>query len=115
MIAWYVLPTRRFICTTRDLYDITPAHALSRRDKRSASIGERHKHGPLITTCNHTFEEWAQVFGNHQFASPWRACTGHAALDGLMQQAHTLVIHREGYRQRSRRKEVSGEKSSFAR
>jgi DNA replication protein DnaC len=63
-------------------------------------ICERYERGSLIVTSNRAFEEWAEVFGNDLLAS--------AALDRLTHHAHTLVIRGESYRQRSRRKEVSG-------
>lgn len=73
----------------QDLYDI---------------ICERYEHGSLIVTSNRAFEEWAEVFGNDLLAS--------AALDRLTHHAHTLIIRGQSYRQRSRRKEVSGDISA---
>ena len=64
-------------------------------------ITERYERGSLIITSNRAFEEWAEVFANDLLAS--------AALDRLTHHAHTLVIRGESYRQRSRRKEVSGD------
>jgi DNA replication protein DnaC len=63
-------------------------------------ISERYERGSLIVTSNRAFEEWAEVFGNDLLAS--------AALDRLTHHAHSLIIRGESYRQRSRRKEVSG-------
>jgi DNA replication protein DnaC len=54
----------------------------------------------LIITSNRAFEEWAEVFPSDLLAS--------AALDRLTHHAHTLIIRGESYRQRNRRKEVSG-------
>jgi len=68
-----------------DLYDI---------------ISQRYEHGSLIITSNRAFEEWAAVFANDLLAS--------AALDRLTHHCHMLIIRGESYRQRSRRKEVSG-------
>jgi DNA replication protein DnaC len=70
---------------TQDLYEI---------------ISQRYERGSLIITSNRAFEEWAEVFGNDLLAS--------AALDRLTHHAHTLIIRGESYRQRHRRKEVSG-------
>jgi len=70
----------------QDLYDI---------------ISERYEHGSLIVTSNRAFEEWAAVFGNDLLAS--------AALDRLTHHAHPLIIRGESYRQRSRRKEATGD------
>ncbi len=63
-------------------------------------ISERYESGSLIMTSNRAFEEWAEVFGNELLAS--------AALDRLTHHAHTLIIRGESYRQRDRRKEVTG-------
>jgi DNA replication protein DnaC len=63
-------------------------------------ISERYERGSMIITSNRAFEEWAEVFNNDLLAS--------AALDRLTHHTHTLIIHGESYRQRSRRKEVSG-------
>jgi DNA replication protein DnaC len=63
-------------------------------------ISERYERGSLIITSNRAFEEWAEVFGNELLAS--------AALDRLTHHAHTLIIRGESYRQRDRRKEVTG-------
>ena len=63
-------------------------------------ISERYESGSLIITSNRAFEEWAEVFGNELLAS--------AALDRLTHHAHTLIIRGESYRQRDRRKEVTG-------
>jgi len=63
-------------------------------------ISERYERGSLIITSNRAFEEWAEVFGNELLAS--------AALDRLTHHAHTLIIRGESYRQRNRRKEVTG-------
>jgi DNA replication protein DnaC len=63
-------------------------------------ISERYERGSLIVTSNRAFEEWAEVFGNDLLAS--------AALDRLTHHAHSLIIRGESYRQRVRRKEVSG-------
>lgn len=63
-------------------------------------ISERYERRSLIVTSNRAFEEWAEVFGNDLLAS--------AALDRLTHHAHSLIIRGESYRQRSRRKEVSG-------
>lgn len=71
---------------TQDLYDI---------------IRERYERGSLIISSNRAFAEWPEVFGNELLAS--------AALDRLTHHCHTLVIRGESYRQRHRRKEVSGD------
>jgi DNA replication protein DnaC len=71
---------------TQDLYDI---------------IRERYERGSLIISSNRAFAEWPEVFGNDLLAS--------AALDRLTHHCHTLVIRGESYRQRHRRKEVSGD------
>jgi DNA replication protein DnaC len=63
-------------------------------------ISERYERGSLIITSNRAFEEWAEVFGNELLAS--------AALDRLTHHAHTLIIRGDSYRQRDRRKEVTG-------
>lgn len=63
-------------------------------------IRERYEHGSLIITSNRAFAEWATVFGNDLLAS--------AALDRLTHHCHTLVIRGDSYRQRGRKKEVSG-------
>ena len=63
-------------------------------------ISERYEHGSLIVTSNRAFAEWADVFSNPLLAS--------AALDRLTHHAHTLIIRGDSYRQRSRRKEMSG-------
>jgi DNA replication protein DnaC len=63
-------------------------------------ITERYERGSLIITSNRAFEEWAEVFPSDLLAS--------AALDRLTHHAHTLIIRGESYRQRNRRKEVSG-------
>ena len=71
---------------TQDLYEI---------------ISERYERRSLIITSNRAFEEWTEVFvGNDLLAS--------AALDRLTHHAHTLIIRGQSYRQRSRRKEVTG-------
>ena len=67
-------------------------------------IAHRYEAGSLIITSNRAFEEWAEVFGNNLLAS--------AALDRLTHHCHTLVIRGQSYRQRSRRKEVSGDPSA---
>lgn len=69
----------------QDLYDV---------------IAERYERRSVILTSNRAFDEWAAVFNNDLLAS--------AALDRLTHHAHTLVIHGESYRQRSRRKEALG-------
>jgi len=63
-------------------------------------ITERYERKSLIITSNRAFEEWAAVFNNDLLAS--------AALDRLTHHAHTLIIRGDSYRQRHRRKEVSG-------
>ena len=63
-------------------------------------ISERYEHGSLVVTSNRAFAEWAEVFSNPLLAS--------AALDRLTHHAHTLTIRGDSYRQRSRRKEMSG-------
>jgi DNA replication protein DnaC len=63
-------------------------------------ISERYERGSLMITSNRAFEEWAEVFGNELLAS--------AALDRLTHHAHTLIIRGDSYRQRDRRKEVTG-------
>lgn len=63
-------------------------------------ICERYERGSLIITSNRAFEEWAEVFHNDLLAS--------AALDRLTHHTHTLIIRGDSYRQRSRRKEVTG-------
>jgi DNA replication protein DnaC len=73
----------------QDLYDI---------------ISERYEHGSVIVTSNRAFEEWPAAFGNDLLAS--------AALDRLTHQAHSLIIRGESYRQRSRRKEDTSNKST---
>jgi DNA replication protein DnaC len=70
----------------QDLYDI---------------IAHRYEAGSLIITSNRAFEEWSEVFGNDLLAS--------AALDRLTHHCHTLVIRGQSYRQRSRRKEATGD------
>lgn len=74
---------------SQDLYDI---------------ISERYEHGSVIVTSNRAFEEWPAAFGNDLLAS--------AALDRLTHHAHSLIIRGESYRQRSRRKEVTSNKST---
>ncbi len=69
----------------QDLYDI---------------IAERYERAALIVTSNRAFTEWGAVFGNDLLAS--------AALDRLTHHSHTFTIRGESYRQRQRRKEVSG-------
>jgi DNA replication protein DnaC len=71
---------------TQDLYEI---------------IRDRYERGSLIISSNRAFEEWTEVFGNDLLAS--------AALDRLTHHCHTLIIRGHSYRQRSRRKEVSGD------
>jgi DNA replication protein DnaC len=71
---------------TQDLYEI---------------IRDRYEHGSIIITSNRAFEEWAEVFGNDLLAS--------AALDRLTHHCHTLIIRGQSYRQRSRRKETTGD------
>lgn len=73
----------------QDLYDI---------------ISERYEHGSVIVTSNRAFEEWPAAFGNDLLAS--------AALDRLTHHAHSLIIRGESYRQRSRRKEGTSNKST---
>jgi len=63
-------------------------------------ISERYERASLIVTSNRAFEEWTTVFDHDLLAS--------AALDRLTHHAHTLVIRGESYRQRSRRKELTG-------
>ena len=63
-------------------------------------ISERYERASLIITSNRAFEEWTEVFDNDLLAS--------AALDRLTHHTHTLTIRGESYRQRQRRKEVSG-------
>jgi DNA replication protein DnaC len=64
-------------------------------------ISERYERKSLIITSNRAFEEWAEVFvGNELLAS--------ATLDRLTHHAHTLIIRGHSYRQRSRRREVTG-------
>jgi DNA replication protein DnaC len=78
------------------LYPLTPQAAQDLYE----IISERYERGSLIITSNRAFEEWAEVFNNDLLAS--------AALDRLTHHTHTLIIRGESYRQRSRRKEVSG-------
>ncbi len=73
---------------TQDLYEI---------------IRDRYERGSLIISSNRAFEEWHEVFGNDLLAS--------AALDRLTHHCHTLIIRGQSYRQRSRRKEVTGHPS----
>ena len=73
---------------TQDLYEI---------------IRDRYERGSLIISSNRAFEEWHEVFGNDLLAS--------AALDRLTHHCHTLIIRGQRYRQRSRRKEVTGDPS----
>jgi DNA replication protein DnaC len=73
----------------QDLYDI---------------ISERYEHGSVIVTSNRAFEEWPAAFGNDLLAS--------AALDRLTHHAHSLIIRGESFRQRSRRKEATSNKST---
>jgi DNA replication protein DnaC len=73
----------------QDLYDI---------------LSERYEHGSVIVTSNRAFEEWPAAFGNDLLAS--------AALDRLTHHAHSLIIRGESYRQRSRRKEATNNKST---
>jgi DNA replication protein DnaC len=73
----------------QDLYDI---------------ISERYEHGSVIVTSNRAFEEWPAAFGNDLLAS--------AALDRLTHHAHSLIIRGESFRQRSRRKESTSNKST---
>jgi len=63
-------------------------------------IAERYERGSLIVTSNRAFTEWGSIFGNDLLAS--------AALDRLTHHSHTIVIRGESYRQRHRRKEVTG-------
>jgi DNA replication protein DnaC len=63
-------------------------------------VSERYERASLIITSNRAFEEWTEVFDNDLLAS--------AALDRLTHHTHTLTIRGESYRQRQRRKEVSG-------
>jgi DNA replication protein DnaC len=63
-------------------------------------ISERYERASMVITSNRAFEEWAEVFNNDLLSS--------AALDRLTHHTHTLTIRGESYRQRSRRKEVSG-------
>ncbi len=69
----------------QDLYDI---------------ICERYERGSIIITSNRALEEWGDVFGNELLAN--------AALDRLTHHAHTVIVRGQSYRQRSRRKEVTG-------
>jgi len=78
------------------LYPLTPQEAQDLYE----IISERYERGSMIITSNRAFEEWAEVFNNDLLAS--------AALDRLTHHTHTLIIHGESYRQRSRREEVSG-------
>jgi DNA replication protein DnaC len=75
----------------QDLYDI---------------LSERYEHGSVIVTSNRAFEEWPAAFGNDLLAS--------AALDRLTHHAHSLIIRGESYRQRSRRKESTSNKSTVS-
>ena len=68
-------------------------------------ISERYERASLIITSNRAFAEWAEVFHNDLLAS--------AALDRLTHHTHTLIIQGESYRQRSRRKELSGSTSAL--
>jgi DNA replication protein DnaC len=63
-------------------------------------ISERYERASMIITSNRAFEEWAEVFCNDLLAS--------AALDRLTHHTHTLIIRGDSYRQRHRRKEISG-------
>jgi DNA replication protein DnaC len=63
-------------------------------------ISERYERGSMIITSNRAFEEWTEVFCNDLLAS--------AALDRLTHHTHTLIIRGDSYRQRHRRKEISG-------
>jgi DNA replication protein DnaC len=82
-----------------DDFGLQPLSAQAAQDLYEI-ISERYESGSLIMTSNRAFEEWAEVFGNELLAS--------AALDRLTHHAHTLIIRGESYRQRDRRKEVTG-------
>ncbi len=82
-----------------DDFGLQPLSAQAAQDLYEI-ISERYESGSLIITSNRAFEEWAEVFGNELLAS--------AALDRLTHHAHTLIIRGESYRQRDRRKEVTG-------
>ena len=82
-----------------DDFGLQPLSAQAAQDLYEI-ISERYESGSLIITSNRAFEEWAEVFGNELLAS--------AALDRLTHHAHTLIIRGESYRQRDRRKGVTG-------
>ena len=68
-------------------------------------IRDRYEHGSIIITSNRAFEEWPEAFGTDLLLAS-------AALDRLTHHCHTLIIRGQSYRQRSRRKEVSGDISA---
>ncbi len=86
-----------------DDFGLQPLSAQAAQDLYDL-IAERYERRSFIITSNRAFEEWAEVFGNELLAS--------AALDRLTHHCHPLVIRGESYRQRSRRKEVSGDPSA---
>jgi len=86
-----------------DDFGLQPLSAQAAQDLYDL-IAERYERRSFIITSNRAFEEWAEVFGNDLLAS--------AALDRLTHHCHPLVIRGESYRQRSRRKEVSGDPSA---
>ena len=82
------------------LYPLTPQGAQDLYE----IISERYERASMVITSNRAFEEWAEVFDNDLLAS--------AALDRLTHHTHTLIIRGDSYRQRNRRKEVSGTQTS---
>ncbi len=86
-----------------DDFGLQPLSAQAAQDLYDL-IAERYERRSFIITSNRAFEEWTEVFGNDLLAS--------AALDRLTHHCHPLVIRGESYRQRSRRKEVSGDPSA---
>ena len=90
------LKTKLLVLDDFGLHPLTPQAAQDLYE----IITERYERGSLIITSNRAFEEWAEVFPSDLLAS--------AALDRLTHHAHTLIIRGDSYRQRNRRKEVSG-------
>jgi DNA replication protein DnaC len=86
-----------------DDFGLQPLSAQAAQDLYEI-IHDRYERGSLIITSNRAFEEWAEVFGNDLLAS--------AALDRLTHHCHTLIIRGQSYRQRSRRKETTGDTSA---
>jgi DNA replication protein DnaC len=91
-----VLKADLLILDDYGLYPLTPQGAQDLYE----IISERYERSSTVITSNRAFEEWAEVFDNDLLAS--------AALDRLTHHTHTLIIRGDSYRQRNRRKEVSG-------